>query len=484
MAERIRRHRERRGAGWITRRGAAGARRRAASRGERRAAMLVDCLTLWLSNLMAAGRDVDDEIAAALVGAAPAAAARRLGRQRGRARHRAGQRAGARLPRPCRPRSTRRVAAAADRVVFIAAGLPLAAEGGSCRDDRQDPRHHRHRLPRRRQDDADPASAAQRQRPAPRPHHQRVRRDRRRRRDPAGLRHRRPARRTTSSSWPTAASAAPSPTISCRPSRRCSTGRSRPTTSSSRPRAWRCRSRWCKAFNWPEVRTRVTVDGVVAVVDGAGRRRRPLRRRPGGDRRAARRRSGARSRQPARGAVRGPARLRRPRRAQQDRPARWPRDARRAPRRRSGAQLRPGVKLVPAQLRRDRSGRRCSASAPPPRTISPRGPRITRPKARTTTTTISRASSLPIAAAGRSPPTLLDAAAPADRAPRHPAREGLPRRRRQGDAAAWCRASARASQHYYDRPWRAGEPRDGRLVVIGLKGLDRAAIAAALGAGS
>jgi cobalamin biosynthesis protein CobW len=36
-------------------------------------------------------------------------------------------------------------------------------------------------------------------------------------------------------------------------------------------------------------------------------------------------------------------------------------------------------------------------------------------------------------------------------------------------------------QHYYDRPWAVGEARDSRLVVIGLKGLDRAAIAAALG---
>lgn len=33
---------------------------------------------------------------------------------------------------------------------------------------------------------------------------------------------------------------------------------------------------------------------------------------------------------------------------------------------------------------------------------------------------------------------------------------------------------------YYDRPWREGELRRSRLVVIGLKGLDRAAIAAAL----
>jgi cobalamin biosynthesis protein CobW len=35
-------------------------------------------------------------------------------------------------------------------------------------------------------------------------------------------------------------------------------------------------------------------------------------------------------------------------------------------------------------------------------------------------------------------------------------------------------------QHYFDRPWRAGEARATRLVVIGRKGLDRTAIAAAL----
>jgi cobalamin biosynthesis protein CobW len=35
-------------------------------------------------------------------------------------------------------------------------------------------------------------------------------------------------------------------------------------------------------------------------------------------------------------------------------------------------------------------------------------------------------------------------------------------------------------QHYYDRGWRAGEARTGQLVVIGLKGLDRAAITRAI----
>ena len=34
--------------------------------------------------------------------------------------------------------------------------------------------------------------------------------------------------------------------------------------------------------------------------------------------------------------------------------------------------------------------------------------------------------------------------------------------------------------HHFDRPWKAGEARDGRLVVIGLKGFDRKAVEAAL----
>ena len=34
--------------------------------------------------------------------------------------------------------------------------------------------------------------------------------------------------------------------------------------------------------------------------------------------------------------------------------------------------------------------------------------------------------------------------------------------------------------HYYDRPWRTAEPRQGSLVVIGLKGLDREAVTKSL----
>jgi cobalamin biosynthesis protein CobW len=34
--------------------------------------------------------------------------------------------------------------------------------------------------------------------------------------------------------------------------------------------------------------------------------------------------------------------------------------------------------------------------------------------------------------------------------------------------------------HQYDRPWAPDEAREGRLVVIGLKGLDRGAVTRAL----
>jgi adenosylcobinamide kinase/adenosylcobinamide-phosphate guanylyltransferase len=61
MAARIRHHRERRGEGWITIEETLdlpGALHRAAGKGR---AILVDCLTLWVSNLMAASRDVKPE---------------------------------------------------------------------------------------------------------------------------------------------------------------------------------------------------------------------------------------------------------------------------------------------------------------------------------------------------------------------------------------------------------------------------------------
>lgn len=124
MAERIRHHRDRRGAGWETVEeplALAAALRRHAAPGR---PILVDCLTLWLSNLMAADRDpaaetqalatalgdlagpvvlVSNEVGLGLVPTTP------LGRA---FRDEAG-------------RLNQAIAAVADRAVFMVAGLPL-----------------------------------------------------------------------------------------------------------------------------------------------------------------------------------------------------------------------------------------------------------------------------------------------------------------------------------------------------------------------
>ena len=124
MAERIAHHRARRGAGWRTIEEplelvAVLARETGAGR-----AVLVDCLTLWLSNLMHAERDVEaqtrelvaclreargavvlvsNEVGLGLVPDTP------LGRRF----------------RDAQGRLNQAIAAVADNVVFIAAGLPL-----------------------------------------------------------------------------------------------------------------------------------------------------------------------------------------------------------------------------------------------------------------------------------------------------------------------------------------------------------------------
>ena len=124
MAERIRRHRARRGAGWRTVEvpleltAALGANAAAG------AAVLVDCLTLWLANLLGAGRDAAAETEA-LVAALP--------RLRGPVVFVANEvglgivpeNALARRFRDCAGELNLRLAAAADAVAFMAAGLPL-----------------------------------------------------------------------------------------------------------------------------------------------------------------------------------------------------------------------------------------------------------------------------------------------------------------------------------------------------------------------
>lgn len=130
MSERISHHRERRGPDWRT----VEEPRRLEETLEREAgpdrAVLVDCLTLWLSNLMLAERDVDldarsrglcaamgragglcvlvsNEVGLGLVPETP------LGRRF----------------RDAQGRLNQAVAAVADRVVFLAAGLPLILKG-------------------------------------------------------------------------------------------------------------------------------------------------------------------------------------------------------------------------------------------------------------------------------------------------------------------------------------------------------------------
>jgi adenosylcobinamide kinase / adenosylcobinamide-phosphate guanylyltransferase len=124
MAERIRHHLERRGEGWRTVEEpldlVAGL-HRAADEGR---AILVDCLTLWVSNLMAAGRDVAGETER-LVAALPQLSAPIIFVANEVGLGIVPDNALARAFRDEAGRVNQAVAAAANRVYFIAAGLPL-----------------------------------------------------------------------------------------------------------------------------------------------------------------------------------------------------------------------------------------------------------------------------------------------------------------------------------------------------------------------
>ena len=127
MAERIRRHRERRGDAWTTVEEPLDLIAAIAAHRRPGAAILVDCATLWLSNLMAAERDVDaegDRLAAALAASAPDAApvvvvASEVGFGI------VPDNALARRFRDHAGRLNQRLAAVARRVVLVAAGIPL-----------------------------------------------------------------------------------------------------------------------------------------------------------------------------------------------------------------------------------------------------------------------------------------------------------------------------------------------------------------------
>ncbi|MGE0095800.1 MAG: bifunctional adenosylcobinamide kinase/adenosylcobinamide-phosphate guanylyltransferase [Alphaproteobacteria bacterium] len=129
MAARIARHRAERGRGWTTVEEPlelAAALERGAQAGQ---PILVDCLTLWLSNLMGAGRAVKPETAQLL------AALKSLSVPVVFVSNEVGlgivpDNALARAFRDEAGRLNQAVAAAADRVVFLAAGLPLVLKGG------------------------------------------------------------------------------------------------------------------------------------------------------------------------------------------------------------------------------------------------------------------------------------------------------------------------------------------------------------------
>jgi adenosylcobinamide kinase/adenosylcobinamide-phosphate guanylyltransferase len=124
MAERVRRHRARREANWRTVEAPLDIAGALVGETEQGAAVLVDCLTLWLSNLMAAGRDPEHETEALV---------RALGQVGGPVVFVSNEvglgivpdNALARAFRDHAGRLNQRIAEVANSVFFVAAGLPL-----------------------------------------------------------------------------------------------------------------------------------------------------------------------------------------------------------------------------------------------------------------------------------------------------------------------------------------------------------------------
>jgi adenosylcobinamide kinase/adenosylcobinamide-phosphate guanylyltransferase len=122
MAERVARHRAARADAWETVEEPLAVPQRLAALAGR--AVLVECLSLWVSKLLLAGRVVERE-AAALVDALPRRAAPTVLVANEVGLGIVPENALARAFRDHAGRLNQRVAAAADRVVLVAAGLPL-----------------------------------------------------------------------------------------------------------------------------------------------------------------------------------------------------------------------------------------------------------------------------------------------------------------------------------------------------------------------
>lgn len=124
MADRVRHHRTQRGDAWRTVEAPLDIAAVLTETTDKGDAVLVDCLTLWLSNLMGAQRDIEVETAQ-LIAALP-----QLGGPVVFVANEVGlgivpDNALARAFRDQAGRLNQRLAAAADQVFFIAAGLPL-----------------------------------------------------------------------------------------------------------------------------------------------------------------------------------------------------------------------------------------------------------------------------------------------------------------------------------------------------------------------
>ena len=124
MAERIAAHRARRGEGWTTVEAPIALAEALRTQARTGNAVLVDCLTIWLSNLLFAARDVDGEVDALMAALGEAAGPVVL------VSNEVGlgivpENALARAFRDHAGRLNQRVAAAADRVVLVTAGLPM-----------------------------------------------------------------------------------------------------------------------------------------------------------------------------------------------------------------------------------------------------------------------------------------------------------------------------------------------------------------------
>ena len=128
MAERIAQHRARRGKGWRTVEAKLALETALQAEAGEGRAVLVDCLTLWLSNLMHAGADLEERTSSLCE------AARRVPGLKIFVSNEVGLGLVPETPlgrkfRDAQGRLNQAVAELADRVVFVAAGLPLDLKG-------------------------------------------------------------------------------------------------------------------------------------------------------------------------------------------------------------------------------------------------------------------------------------------------------------------------------------------------------------------